>query len=137
MSDCLFCNIVAGTIPSTKVFEDENTYAFMDIAPAAEGHTVVVPKTHTKDLLEADPAVYAETAKAAQTIARHAVDVLQADGANVLNNCGSAAWQTVFHLHFHVIPRYTDKTRDSLLLPWVPTPGDLDAIKAIGAKLAF
>ncbi|EGD44735.1 HIT family protein [Nocardioides luteus] len=135
--DCLFCNIVAGNIPSTKVYEDDETYAFMDIAPAAEGHTVVVPKTHTKDVLEADPAVYASTAKAAQAVARRAVDVLQADGVNVLNNCGPAAWQTVFHLHFHVIPRYTDKSKDSLTLPWVPHPGDLDAIRAIGEKLAF
>ena len=111
--DCLFCNIVAGNIPSTKVYEDDETYAFMDIAPAAEGHTVVVPKTHTKDVLEADPAV------------------------NVLNNCGPASWQTVFNLHFHVIPRYTDKSKDSLTLPWVPHPGDLDAIRAIGEKLAF
>ncbi|HEY9351813.1 MAG TPA: HIT family protein, partial [Nocardioides sp.] len=75
--------------------------------------------------------------KTAQAVAKRAVDVLQADGVNVLNNCGPAAWQTVFHLHFHVIPRYTDKTRDSLTLPWVPHPGDMDAIKAIGEKLAF
>ena len=135
--DCLFCNIVAGNIPSTKVYEDEETYGFMDIAPAAEGHAVVVSKTHTKDVLEADPAVYASTAKAAQAVAKRAVDVLQADGVNVLNNCGPTAWQTVFHLHFHVIPRYTDKSKDSLTLPWVPHPGDLDAIKAIGEKLAF
>ena len=135
--NCLFCNIVAGNIPSTKVYEDDETYAFMDIAPASEGHVVVVPKTHTKDVLEADPAVYAATAKSAQTVAKRAVEVLSADGVNVLNNCGSTAWQTVFHLHFHVIPRYTDKSKDSLTLPWIPEPGDLDAIKAVGEKLAF
>ncbi|GGR43201.1 histidine triad (HIT) family protein [Nocardioides luteus] len=136
-NDCLFCNIVAGNLPSTKVYEDDETYAFMDIAPAAVGHTVVVPKTHTKDVLEADPAVFAATAKTAQTVAKRAVEVLEADGVNVLNNCGSTAWQTVFHLHFHVIPRYTDKSKDSLTLPWVPQQGDLDAIKTVGEKLAF
>lgn len=136
-SDCIFCQIVAGDIPSTKVYEDDETYAFMDIAPATEGHVVVVPKGHTKDILEADPDVLAAVVKTGQKVAQRIVDNLGADGVNVLNNCGASAWQTVFHLHLHVIPRYTDQAKDTMQLPWVPRQGDLEAIKAIGEKLAF
>lgn len=136
-SDCVFCQIVAGNIPSTKVYEDDETYAFMDIAPATEGHVVVVPKRHTKDILEADPEVLAAVVRTGQKVAQRIVDNLGADGVNVLNNCGASAWQTVFHLHLHVIPRYTDRAKDTMQLPWVPRQGDLEVIKALGEKLAF
>jgi histidine triad (HIT) family protein len=72
-----------------------------------------------------------------QKLARRVTEVLGADGVNLLNNRGEQAWQTVFHFHLHVIPRYADKSRDSLTLPWEPTPGDLEAIKETGAKLAL
>lgn len=132
--DCIFCAIVAGDIPSTKVYEDELTYAFMDIAPASEGHLVVVPKQHSKDLLEISPADLAAVAHTGQRMAQRITDVLGADGVNLLNNRGEAAWQTVFHFHLHVIPRYAG--RDKLQLPWIPAPGDMDAIAEIGARLA-
>jgi histidine triad (HIT) family protein len=132
--DCIFCGIVAGQIPSTRVYEDELTYAFMDIAPASEGHLVVVPKTHAKDLLEISVDDLAAVARTGQLMAQRITDVLGADGINLLNNRGAAAWQTVFHFHLHVIPRYAD--RDTLQLPWVPRPGDMDRIAEIGAQLA-
>ncbi len=123
--DCLFCKIVSGEIPSTRVAEDERTVTFMDINPATRGHVLVVPREHAKDLLEIDPEDLAAVAKAAQKIAATMPERLDADGVNLLNSCGRPAWQTVFHFHMHVIPRYE---ADPLRLPWTPEPGDRDAI---------
>jgi histidine triad (HIT) family protein len=130
--DCLFCKIVAGELPATMVAEDERTVAFMDINPATRGHALVVPCEHTPDLLEIAPDDLAACAAAAKRLAARAKEVLGADGVNLLNSCGSVAWQTVFHFHVHVIPRYRD---DPLKLPWVPGPGDADEIAAAGAAL--
>jgi histidine triad (HIT) family protein len=130
--DCLFCKIVAGALPSTIVAEDDRTVAFMDINPATRGHTLVVPRVHSRDLLEIAPVDLAAVAAMAQRVAGVAKAELQADGVNLLNSCGAPAWQTVFHFHMHVIPRYT---HDSMRLPWVPAPGDPDEIQAAGAQL--
>ena len=130
--DCIFCKIVAGDLPSQRVDEDERTVAFMDISPATRGHALVVPRRHTPDLLEIEPDELAATAKAAQRLARHAVERLGADGVNLINSCGAQAWQTVFHFHIHVIPRYQD---DPLRLPWVPAPGDPQDIAAVAELL--
>ena len=130
--DCLFCKIVAGEIPSTGVDEDERTVAFMDINPATRGHLLVVPRGHSADLLEVPDADLEACARAAQRLARRVKERLGADGVNLLNSCGPAAWQTVFHFHMHVIPRYAD---DPLRLPWVPGPGDPDEIAATAERL--
>jgi histidine triad (HIT) family protein len=130
--DCLFCKIVAGEIPSTIVDSDERTVAFMDINPGTRGHALVVPRNHSRDLLEIDPEDLAAVAVAGQRLAGRAKEVLGADGVNLLNSCGEVAWQTVFHFHLHVIPRYAD---DTVRLPWIPTPGDLDEIQAAGEQL--
>jgi histidine triad (HIT) family protein len=130
--DCLFCKIVAGEIPATIVAEDERTVSFMDVNPATRGHALVVPRTHARDLLEIDPEDLAAVAQAGQRLARVAQAALGADGINLLNSCGAVAWQTVFHFHVHVIPRYAD---DPLRLPWTPEPGDADAIRATGLQL--
>ena len=125
--DCLFCKIVAGELPSQQVDSDERTVSFMDISPATRGHALVVPRNHSANLLEVDPEDLAAVAVAAQRLARRAVDRLGADGVNLINSCGAKAWQTVFHLHIHVIPRYED---DPLKLPWIPSPGDPEEIAA-------
>lgn len=130
--DCIFCKIVAGELPATIVDQDERTVAFMDIAPATDGHMLVIPRAHAQDLLAIPPEDLAACAAMAQKLARRAKDVLAADGVNLLNSCGADAWQTVFHFHVHVIPRYAD---DPLKLPWVPDPGDMDQITATGEKL--
>jgi len=132
-SDCLFCKIVAGEIPATRVREDERTVAFMDINPATRGHLLVVPRAHATDLLEVPQEDLAACLAAAQDLAGRQRERLGADGVNLLNSCGAAAWQTVFHFHVHVIPRYAD---DPLRLPWRPAPGDADEIRAAGAVLA-
>jgi histidine triad (HIT) family protein len=130
--DCLFCGIVAGSIPSQTIDSDERTVAFMDINPATPGHALVVPRKHSADLLEISDEDLNATVLAARRLARRMKDVLDADGINLINACGAAAWQTVFHFHIHVVPRYED---DPLKLPWVPAPGDSDEIAAVAAKL--
>ena len=130
--DCLFCKIVAGELPATIVADDERTVSFMDINPATRGHALVVPRAHAADLLEIGQEDLAACAAAAKRLAVRAKEALGADGVNLINACGAAAWQTVFHFHVHVIPRYRD---DPLKLPWVPAPGDADEIAAAGAAL--
>ena len=130
--DCLFCKIVAGEIPAQIVHEDDRTVAFMDINPGSRGHLLVVPRRHARDLLEIDQQDLAATMGAAQRMAARVGERLDADGVNLLNCCGSAAWQTVFHFHVHVIPRYEG---DPLRLPWIPEPGDSDEIAATAQAL--
>jgi histidine triad (HIT) family protein len=131
--DCIFCKIVAGELPATIVDEDEQTISFMDINPATRGHALVVPRTHAADLLEIGSGQLAAVNAAAQRLARRAKERLGADGVNVINSCGAAAWQTVFHFHLHVIPRYRD---DPMRLPWEPAPGDPAEIAAAAERLA-
>jgi len=130
--DCIFCKIVAGELPATIVGEDEQTLAFMDINPATRGHALVVPRAHAADLLEIEPDQLAAVSAAAQRLAKRVKERLGADGVNVINSCGATAWQTVFHFHLHVIPRYEG---DPLRLPWVPAPGDAQEIAAAAAQL--
>ncbi len=130
--DCLFCKIVAGEIPATIVGEDERTVAIMDINPATRGHVLVIPRTHAADLLEIEIDDLAACAAAAQRLALLMTERLDADGVNLVNSCGREAWQTVFHFHLHVIPRYAG---DPLRLPWTPQPGDRDAVAAAAAAL--
>lgn len=130
--DCIFCKIVAGELPSLVVAEDERTVAFLDVNPATPGHTVVVPREHHPDLLTIDAGTLAATMATAKRVAGLVTDRLDAVGVNLLNNCGAQAWQTVFHFHVHVVPRYAD---DPLRLPWIPSPGDGDQIAATHGKL--
>ena len=130
--DCIFCKIVAGELPATIVDEDERTIAFMDIAPATRGHSLVIPRAHSADLMSVDPQDLAAVALASQRLATRMRERLRVDGVNLVNSCGAVAWQTVFHFHIHVIPRYAE---DPLRLPWVPTPGDPQQIAAAAQEL--
>jgi histidine triad (HIT) family protein len=129
---CIFCGIVAGDVPGQVVDSDEHTVAFMDINPATRGHALVVPRTHSTDLFEISDEDLERTTLAARRLARRIDEVLEPDGFNLLNSCRPAAWQTVFHFHIHVIPRYDD---DPLKLPWVPGPGDEGEIAAVAEQL--
>jgi histidine triad (HIT) family protein len=131
--DCIFCKIVAGELPARIVDEDERTIAFMDIAPATRGHALVIPRAHSANLLEIDAEDLSAVVLAAQRLAGRARDRLGADGVNLLNSCGPAAWQTVFHFHVHVIPRYEG---DPLRLPWVPGEGDAQEIAQAAQELS-
>jgi histidine triad (HIT) family protein len=131
--DCIFCKIVAGELPARIVDEDERTIAFMDIAPATRGHALVIPRVHARDLTDVSTEDLGATMIAAQRLAARAKERLGASGVNLLNSCGAAAWQTVFHFHIHVIPRYEG---DPLRLPWVPSHGDPDEIDGAAQELA-
>jgi histidine triad (HIT) family protein len=130
---CIFCKIVAGELPATIVDEDDRTISFMDIAPATRGHALVVPRAHSEDLLRVPAEDLHAVVSAAKRLAGRAIEFLDADGVNLLNSCRAAAWQTVFHFHIHVIPRYD---HDPLRLPWTPTPGDPGEIAAAAQELA-
>jgi histidine triad (HIT) family protein len=130
--DCLFCKIVAGELPATIVDSDDRTVAFMDINPATRGHALVVPREHAADLLAISGDDLAACARSAQRLAKRVKDRLGADGVNLLNSSGVAAWQTVFHFHVHVVPRYDG---DPLELPWTPAPGDEAEIAAAAQEL--
>jgi len=117
MEDCLFCRIVAGSVPSTRVYEDERTVAILDIFPATRGHALVIPRAHSTDLHDTAHADVLACAATAQRVAGMGVAQLGAHGITILQSNGAAAWQTVFHYHVHVIPRYKG---DPLRLPWTP-----------------
>jgi histidine triad (HIT) family protein len=131
-SDCLFCGIVAGDVPAQVVDSDEHTVAFMDINPATPGHALVVPRAHSVDLIDIPEEDLEHTARAAQRLARRMDETLDPDGVNILQASRPAAWQTVFHFHLHVIPRYDD---DPLELPYVPREGDPDEIAAVADRI--
>jgi histidine triad (HIT) family protein len=128
----LFCGIIAEDVPAQIVDSDEHTVAFMDINPATRGHALVVPRTHSEDLFAVSEQDLARTMAAVQRLTRRMEEVLQPAGFNLLNACRPAAWQTIFHFHIHVIPRYED---DPLKLPWVPGPGDEDEIADVAKRL--
>jgi histidine triad (HIT) family protein len=131
--NCIFCKILAGELPATIVDEDERTIAFMDINPATRGHALVIPRAHSADLLSVDAEDMAAVMLASQRLARRMRERLRADGVNLVNSCGAVAWQTVFHFHIHVIPRYAG---DPLRLPWIPASGDTRQIAAAAQELA-
>ena len=115
MDNCIFCKIIDGSIPSTVVYEDSDFKAIMDISPAAKGHVLILPKKHCADLLSIDEDVASKALKVASKIANAQKKAFNCDGINLLQNTGEAAWQSVFHLHIHLIPRYKD---DNLVVPW-------------------
>ncbi|HOB04959.1 MAG TPA: HIT domain-containing protein [Propionibacteriaceae bacterium] len=104
---CLFCRIVAGHIPSRRVYEDDHAIAFLDIQPWHRGHTLVIPRRHVDDAL-ADPTALEEIAPAVIAAGNLLRERLEADGMNLLANTGATAGQEVFHLHVHLVPRYAD-----------------------------
>jgi histidine triad (HIT) family protein len=128
MENCVFCKIVEGSLPSTRVFEDEHTIAIMDINPATRGHLLVIPRRHAADIHDVGEDDLGRCAAIAKALAGRAMRGLKADGVTIMQSNGAASWQTVFHYHVHVIPRYVG---DPLVLPWQPQPGDLAAVTEI------
>jgi histidine triad (HIT) family protein len=132
MDNCVFCKIVAKQIPATVVREDEHTLAFMDISPWTRGHALVIPRRHSRNLYDVEDADLANVASAAKRLAQRMRDVLGCDGVNLLNSSEPAAWQSVFHTHVHVIPRYDD---DPLQLPTRPREADKGELAELGKLL--
>ena len=130
---CIFCAIVDGQAPARRVSEDERTVAFLDIAPLTRGHTLVIPKQHCDSLLDCPPEDLQAVGAMAQRVARATIEPsgLAADGVNLLQANGAVAYQTVFHFHVHVLPRYRG---DGFKIELNRQPGDdaeMDAVAAI------
>jgi len=130
--DCLFCRIVAGDVPTQRVYDDERTVAFMDINPTSPGHVLVVPRAHAADLFDISADDLAACLTTAQQIAGWQRSRLKADGVNLLQSTGRAASQVIFHFHLHVIPRYEG---DGVVNPLQRGPGDREEIAAAAADL--
>jgi len=129
-NDCIFCAIAAGEIPCFKVYEDELVLAYLDINPFSKGHTLVIPKTHSQGLLDTDDATLAAIIARVKKVAAHLKDKLGCDGFNILQNNGEAAGQTVHHIHFHIVPRWTGDP-----LSFENRKGDMEALKALAEQV--
>ncbi len=120
-NDCIFCKIVKGEIPSNKVYEDEFTYAFLDLSNDGNGHILVIPKKHCVNILDCDKDTLAHVMDSVKLISNHLVENCGFGGVNVLNASGKDAEQSVFHLHFHILPRIgTDGFKTFPSLPQNP-----------------
>lgn len=130
--DCIFCKIVVGELPAERVDEDEHTITFMDINPWTRGHALVIPRNHSRNLYEIPEDDLSHVSVAAQRLALRMRDRLDCAGVNLLNSCEAAAWQTVFHLHVHVIPRFEN---DPLRLPGQPRQPAEGELAEVAAEL--
>jgi histidine triad (HIT) family protein len=129
---CIFCKIVAGTVPCAKLFEDADTLAFMDINPVHDGHCLVIPKAHYPTIFATPPDVAAATARIVQRVAAAVQAALAPDGLNLVQSNGPGAAQSVPHLHFHVLPR---RMGDELLINWPLKPGGRARIAEVAALI--
>ncbi len=132
MTDCVFCKIIAGDIPAFKVYENDDTIAFMDINPLHPGHVLVIPREHSANVYEVSDEAIAAAARTARRVALAVNAVVDPDGLNVLQCNGPAAGQTVFHFHMHVLPRRLD---DGAALNWEVIPGNMEEIGALAGKI--
>jgi histidine triad (HIT) family protein len=130
--DCIFCKVLGGDLPSERIYEDEHTVAVMDINPWTRGHAVVIPRKHAENLFEIEDDELEHVAVAAKRVATAMRDRLDCDGVNLLQSNGAAAWQTIFHLHFHVIPRYED---DPLELPTRPKQASPEELAEVAREI--
>ncbi len=133
MSDCIFCQIVTGQIPSSKVYEDEEVLAFLDITQVTKGHTLVIPKKHYRNMLEMDAEAASSLFARVPKIAKQLQEKLGASGINIINNNEEAAGQTVFHTHVHLLPRF-DAT-DGLKLTFETHEPDFAALAQLAQEV--
>ena len=131
-TDCVFCKIIEGEMPSMRVYEDDRTLAIMDINPVNSGHCLVISKTHAPTLWDVDPVDLQAAIAAAQKVAVALKTVVKPDGLNMLQANGVAAFQSVPHYHLHLIPRWNN---DGKGFDWALVPGDRGQIQAIGERL--
>ena len=115
--NCIFCKIAAGEIPSTTLYEDDDFRVILDIEPASKGHALILPKEHYANLYKLDDELAAKALVLAKKMITKLTKILECDGYNVLQNNGTAAGQTVFHFHMHLVPRYKD---DTVKMEWKP-----------------
>ena len=135
MEDCIFCKIVKGEIPSFKVYEDEQVYAFADINPISDGHTLIIPKAHAENLGEISASDLTAIHLASKKIYQAMQNALGADAVALIQANGRAVNQVVMHYHLHLVPRKNSESNLEVT-NWEMIPGDMDAIKAASEKLA-
>lgn len=130
--NCIFCKLANGEIPANTIYEDEDFRVILDASPATRGHALILPKVHCADIYEIDDEILAKAAKLAKAVICHEKSVLGCDGYNVVQNNGSAAGQTVFHFHMHLIPRYENQEK---IVAWPPQELTDDAAGALREEM--
>ncbi len=132
--DCIFCKLANGDIPTNSIYEDEDFKVILDMAPAAKGHALILPKSHFDNIYDMDSEILGKAVQLGQKVIKHATEVLGCQGYNVVQNNGEVAGQTVFHFHMHLIPRYEDMDNSSLL-KWAPIEISGDELKEIAEAI--
>lgn len=133
-TNCIFCKIIAGEIPSNTIYEDEEFKVILDASPATKGHALILPKNHCADIYEIEEDVAARVMKLAKKLACHMTETLRCDGFNLVQNNHEIAGQTVFHFHMHLIPRYKN-AKNNDILKWTHENFTPEEMKEICASL--
>lgn len=134
MDNCIFCQIVAGQLPASKVYEDDDVLAFLDISQVTKGHTLVIPKKHVRNLLDMSEATASKVFSKVPRIARAVQKATGASGVNLLNNSEEVAGQTVFHAHIHILPRFSQE--DDFAFTFVTKDPDFPALTSLAQQIA-
>ncbi|HVL50142.1 MAG TPA: HIT family protein [Actinomycetota bacterium] len=132
-AECIFCKIVAGTAPGVRIYEDDSVIAILDIFPWARGHSLVIPRNHAATIWDVSSEDAEAVMRAAHRLAPALRDTVGAEGMNLLQSNGRAAWQTVDHLHLHLIPRWAD---DALVPPGTSSKADPDELRKTADRIA-
>lgn len=134
VSDCIFCKIVAGEIPATKVYEDDHFLAFLDISQVTPGHTLVIPKKHARNLLEMTPDETAALFNIVSRVTKKVESATQPQGMNIISNMEEIAGQSVFHTHVHILPRYSQE--DDLKIDFIAHEPDFDRLAQLAKDIS-
>lgn len=134
VSDCIFCKIIAGDIPASKVYEDDHFLAFLDISQVTPGHTLVIPKKHARNLLEMTPDETADLFNVVSTVTKKVENATQPQGMNIISNMEEIAGQSVFHTHVHILPRYSQD--DDLKIDFIAHEPDFDHLAQLAKNIS-
>ena len=134
VSDCIFCKIVAGEIPASKVYEDDHFLAFLDISQVTPGHTLVIPKKHARNLLEMTPYETADLFNIVSRVTKKVESATQPQGMNIISNMEEIAGQSVFHTHVHILPRYSQE--DDLKIDFIAHEPDFDRLAQLAKDIS-
>lgn len=134
VSDCIFCKIVAGEIPASKVYEDDHFLAFLDISQVTPGHTLVIPKKHARNLLEMTPDETADLFNVVSRVTKKVESATQPQGMNIISNMEEIAGQSVFHTHVHILPRYSQE--DDLKIDFIAHEPNFDHLAKLAKEIS-
>ena len=134
VSDCIFCKIVAGEIPASKVYEDDHFLAFLDISQVTPGHTLVIPKKHARNLLKMTPDETAALFNIVSRVTKKVEGATQPQGMNIISNMEEIAGQSVFHTHVHILPRYSQE--DDLKIDFIAHEPDFDHLAQLAKEIS-